>query len=31
MPISDFCSAIVVVFFLVNQWKKLNVLAETTN
>ncbi|MDO8927763.1 MAG: MATE family efflux transporter [Bacteroidota bacterium] len=24
MPISDFCSAIIVVFFLVNQWKKLN-------
>lgn len=24
MPISDFCSAIVVTFFLVNQWKKLN-------
>ena len=23
MPISDFCSAIIVVFFLVNQWKKL--------
>lgn len=23
MPISDFCSAIVVTFFLVNQWKKL--------
>lgn len=29
MPFSDFCSAIVVVFFLVNQWKKLNVLAAT--
>ena len=28
MPISDLCSAIVVVFFLVNQWKKLNILAE---
>jgi len=28
MPISDFCSAIVVVFFLVNQWKKLTGLAE---
>ncbi len=26
MPISDFCSAIIVVFFLVNHWKKLNVL-----
>lgn len=25
MPISDFCSAIIVMFFLVNQWKKLNV------
>lgn len=25
MPISDFCSAIIVTFFLVNQWKKLNV------
>ena len=24
MPISDFCSATIVVFFLVNQWKKLN-------
>lgn len=24
MPISDFCSAIIVVFFLVNQWKKLD-------
>ncbi|MDP3916057.1 MAG: MATE family efflux transporter [Bacteroidota bacterium] len=24
MPISDFCSAIIVVLFLVNQWKKLN-------
>lgn len=23
MPISDFCSATIVVFFLVNQWKKL--------
>lgn len=23
MPISDFCSAIIVAFFLVNQWKKL--------
>ena len=28
MPISDFCSAIIVVFFLVNQWKKLNTLIE---
>jgi len=26
MPISDFCSAIIVVFFLVNHWKKLNLL-----
>jgi Na+-driven multidrug efflux pump len=26
MPISDFCSAIIVVFFLMNHWKKLNVL-----
>lgn len=25
MPISDFCSAIIVMFFLVNQWKKLNI------
>lgn len=25
MPISDFCSAIIVTFFLVNQWKKLNI------
>jgi Na+-driven multidrug efflux pump len=24
MPIADFCSAIIVVFFLVNHWKKLN-------
>lgn len=24
MPISDFCSAIIVVFFLVNHWQKLN-------
>ncbi len=24
MPIADFCSAIIVVFFLVRQWKKLN-------
>jgi putative MATE family efflux protein len=24
MPISDFCSSIIVVFFLVNHWKKLN-------
>lgn len=31
MPISDFCSAIVVVFILVNHWKKLSVLAETPN
>jgi len=31
MPISDFCSATIVVFFLVNQWKKLGVLAETHN
>jgi len=28
MPISDLCSAIVVVFFLVNQWKKLNIQIE---
>jgi putative MATE family efflux protein len=28
MPISDCCSAIIVVFFLTHQWKKLNVLAE---
>lgn len=28
MPISDFCSAIIVVFFLVSQWRKLNVLIE---
>jgi Na+-driven multidrug efflux pump len=28
MPISDLCSATIVVFFLVNQWKKLNVLIE---
>ncbi|MBC8004240.1 MAG: MATE family efflux transporter, partial [Verrucomicrobia bacterium] len=25
MPISDFCSAIIVIFFLVNHWKKLQV------
>ena len=31
MPISDFCSAIVVVFILVNHWKKLSVLTETPN
>ena len=31
MPISDFCSAIVVVFILFNHWKKLSVLAETPN
>lgn len=31
MPISDFCSATVVVFILVNHWKKLSVLAETPN
>ena len=24
MPISDFCSALIVVFFLINHWKKLN-------
>ena len=29
MPISDLCSGIVVVFFLVNQWKKLNNLIES--
>jgi putative MATE family efflux protein len=28
MPISDCCSAIIVVFFLTHQWKKLNELAE---
>ena len=28
MPISDFCSAIIVVFFLTYHWKKLNGLAE---
>ncbi|HEX7585727.1 MAG TPA: MATE family efflux transporter [Prolixibacteraceae bacterium] len=27
MPISDACSAIIVVFFLISQWKKLNTLA----
>jgi hypothetical protein len=31
MPISDLCSAIVVVFFLVNQWKKLGALAGSQN
>ena len=31
MPISDFCSAIVVVFILVNHWKKLSALTETPN
>ena len=31
MPISDFCSAIVVVFILVNHWKKLSILTETPN
>jgi putative MATE family efflux protein len=31
MPVSDFCSAIIVLFFLVNQWKKLNVLLATNN
>ena len=31
MPISDFCSAIVVVFILVNHWKKLSALSETPN
>jgi putative MATE family efflux protein len=29
MPISDFCSAIIVVFFLRNHWKKLNLLIES--
>jgi len=29
MPISDTCSAVIVVFFLVNQWKKLNLLATS--
>ncbi|MBV5312807.1 MAG: MATE family efflux transporter [Prolixibacteraceae bacterium] len=28
MPISDFCSAIIVVFFLTYQWKKLNKLSS---
>lgn len=28
MPISDFCSAIIVVFFLTYQWKKLNKLTS---
>ncbi|MDP2338633.1 MAG: MATE family efflux transporter [Bacteroidota bacterium] len=28
MPISDVCSATVVVFILVNQWKKLNIQVE---
>lgn len=28
MPISDVCSAIVVMFILVNHWRKLNVLSE---
>jgi putative MATE family efflux protein len=31
MPISDLCSAVVVVFFLINQWKKLGTLIETHN
>lgn len=29
IPISDFCSAIIVVFFLVNHWKKLNARIRT--
>jgi putative MATE family efflux protein len=29
MPISDTCSAIIVVFFLVNQWKKLTRLSSS--
>lgn len=29
IPISDFCSAIIVVFFLVNHWKKLNAQIRT--
>ena len=29
MPISDTCSAVIVLFFLVNQWKKLNLLATS--
>jgi len=29
MPISDFCSAIIVVLILVNHWKKLSRLIET--
>jgi len=29
MPISDTCSAVIVVFFLVNQWKKLNLLVTS--
>jgi putative MATE family efflux protein len=28
MPISDCCSAIIVVFFLLNHWKKLNILIK---
>jgi len=31
MPISDLCSAVVVVFFLINQWKKLGTLIEIHN
>jgi Na+-driven multidrug efflux pump len=30
MPISDFCSAVIVVFFLVNQWRNLTI-QENTN
>lgn len=29
MPVSDFLSAVIVVFFLVNQWKKLTILSKT--
>lgn len=29
MPISDLCSAAIVVFFLIHQWKKLNVAAAS--
>jgi len=29
IPISDFLSALIVVFFIVNQWKKLSVLSAT--
>jgi len=29
MPVSDFCSAIIVLFFLVHHWKKLSAQAES--